>query len=1563
MLNIKIPKMKTKSFLSLILLILFLQVDAQKATWNLNTYPGPGHIHNPGPWDDGQGYSRTEKSYGFGMHPNNPDFMIYLTDIGGIAVCSDGYEFTNIDLFEDWSGVGVGFDPFDDSTAYINLNSSIPGTGGWYRTTDAGSTWSLMLERPTNEIMLRGNSATKWYLEHGRMVGQEDHIYVATRDGLMRSTDNGDNWESIGFEGQEILMIRMSRDGTKLYIIPRAPGKEYGSLWRIDDGDISTLKEVNTADITSIDVHPTEPDSGWVITNIVSLCSFSGGGTHISTPVITNGNRLNNVQINPYNGDHIVASGGGRLSEGTLYISIDGGLSFQSPTSEKNSGFYTWIKDYSPTNYNGPINDYYIDEDLSGSPGSRVFGFANDSTIKSYMMLGWIRGPYKSTDYGFHFEPFGFGGNSKPASTGSLAIYSEDTMAVGKAEGGLFLTSDGGLNWKEYNCYNHPDINCNGWGWTHRSGWGMAFHPENPNIVLAAFSDDPMDIYRTEDFGESWTKVGSVDLLPGASKEIFWSKSNPDIVYVSHMKSSNGGKSFTEMDFTLADISPTNGNLIIGYYWVGNGPIHYMLSKDAGETWTEVPVAPSAIYFGRDIAPRGDKNSGVVIDPRDIHDPTKGGKWRLLVGGRDGSGIYEFLASNESGSEGKWIKHDQGINQEATWVGKDLLTKKGNYRPCALDEVVFDPRPGYHNIVYAASSSQWQSGEGYYQQIYRSLDHGSTWHKIVGEGFPGIRDHLSASAVAVCPVTGEFHVVSKEGIFSVDVSAYDPSGDIIPPSTPENLSVTNSGKNIVELSWDASTDNTGVEGYIIYRDSVRVGATKYTMYTDGHIIAGNQNYEYAVRSYDAANNLSDTTNHVKTNTEPVIFEPAAHYKLDGSGTSVLDATPNNNNGWFVNLNDTNRRNNGVRENCILFHDVSGYIEAPAYVGASDELTISFWMKINSPVDAVLFDKMPQTGKAGWKILLEKDGTLIAQVGSIKDNQSIGGNEMCYELDQWNFYAVKFSSTNQNTEIIKNGHTWITDWESKVSYSVYSVNESETNLRIAGNRGVQIDEVKILHASSAEHANEYIFDLKENIAITADTVTGMPLAPGTYLFPETLTLDKSIIENLEVSKYDTIHASLLPSNSFNAHIQWQTENKEIVSIVESNDTMAVVYAKNSGETLLTAYSEEGGLSASCSITTINYSEVPIAWYRFENNAIDYAGAHHARLKNNPSFDNSDFREGGYALILSAPDTQWVDFTHDDFRSAMTQRSVSMWFKATSTTGSQTLYDEGGTDKGVGIRINNGNIEALAMQTFNTISTSIPFTSTDWTHLAMVYNRDSLKLFLNGRKVDEQLTTEWTQIDYHWDPMGVGASFWYDIFGQGGKDTVSHYFDGKLDDVRIFSGALDEEEIVKIYKEGGGLLNYFLTVSAENGSIIVDPAGGIYTEGSSVLLTANPEENFLFDTWQGDASGKNNPLRIIMNEDKSITANFILNNAILNLNHDEIHVYPNPVSKGKVNILFDVASGNKHLMLYDLNGRIVSATKSSNAEKVTLDVEQLKRGIYMLKIYSENTFHGSVKILIE
>lgn len=94
--------------------------------------------------------------------------------------------------------------------------------------------------------------------------------------------------------------------------------------------------------------------------------------------------------------------------------------------------------------------------------------------------------------------------------------------------------------------------------------------------------------------------------------------------------------------------------------------------------------------------------------------------------------------------------------------------------------------------------------------------------------------------------------------------------DNIPTDTQKPTSPTNlKGKIVsgtrVDLSWSASTDNTGVSGYRIYRNNTLIKIKSGRTYADKSVKSG-KTYTYYVRAYDAAGNISSRSNLLRVTT-------------------------------------------------------------------------------------------------------------------------------------------------------------------------------------------------------------------------------------------------------------------------------------------------------------------------------------------------------------------------------------------------------------------------------------------------------------------------------------------------------------------------------------------------------------------------------------------------------------------------------------------------------------------------------------------------------------------------
>ena len=71
-------------------------------------------------------------------------------------------------------------------------------------------------------------------------------------------------------------------------------------------------------------------------------------------------------------------------------------------------------------------------------------------------------------------------------------------------------------------------------------------------------------------------------------------------------------------------------------------------------------------------------------------------------------------------------------------------------------------------------------------------------------------------------------------------------------------------------------------------------------------------------------------------------------------------------------------------------------------------------------------------------------------------------------------------------------------------------------------------------------------------------------------------------------------------------------------------------------------------------------------------------------------------------------------------------------------------------------------------------------------------------------------------------------------------------------------------------------YTLTVTASHGTVSKTPNKASYTHGETVTVEATPDAGYSFANWSGDLTGSSNPATLVMDADKSVTANFAKDN---------------------------------------------------------------------------------------
>jgi hypothetical protein len=190
---------------------------------------------------------------------------------------------------------------------------------------------------------------------------------------------------------------------------------------------------------------------------------------------------------------------------------------------------------------------------------------------------------------------------------------------------------------------------------------------------------------------------------------------------------------------------------------------------------------------------------------------------------------------------------------------------------------------------------------------------------------------------------------------------------------------------------------------------------------------------------------------------------------------------------------------------------------------------------------------------------------------------------------------------------------------------------------------------------------------------------------------------------------------------------------------------------------------------------------VAWYRFENNYQDSAGTNHGDPCGAPVFNSTDYREGSYSIELDGDDYVVTDANATDLGIAgNAAKSVTAW-ALTRSFNNGGIFDMGNYSAGQNFCLRTQTTDNLwRTQLWGATTHDIDFTydSLDkWVHFALVHEPNETTVYADGHLV--------TQAERVLD-TGDNVPFRVGLYSTG------DYFDGQIDDVRVYNRALSQGE---------------------------------------------------------------------------------------------------------------------------------------------------------------------------
>lgn len=353
---------------------------------------------------------------------------------------------------------------------------------------------------------------------------------------------------------------------------------------------------------------------------------------------------------------------------------------------------------------------------------------------------------------------------------------------------------------------------------------------------------------------------------------------------------------------------------------------------------------------------------------------------------------------------------------------------------------------------------------------------------------------------------------------------------------------------------------------------------------------------------------------------------------------------------------------------------------------------------------------------------------------------------------------------------------------------------------------------------------------------------------------------------------------------------------------------------------------------------------IAYWPFNGNANDESGNGNNGTVYGATLVADRFGNPNSAYSFNGIDNS-IEIVNNLLPDTPTSYSISVWIKPFTTDDGCIISDRSSLTWDYKYFLNTNPLRLSTSSNTNTCVNTTFFNSqtvnlNSWQQLIVVLNTsdNTIKSFINGTLVDTHSGFCWPdQIT----PTSIGAS-------PNPIGETQYFFNGHIDDIRIYNRVLAQSEIEALFNEDQCNLDVSLT---QNENILAaNQSGATYQwlDCNNNFAALDGETNQSFTATQNGSYA----VEITQGNCVDTSACYTVTSlaTIENSLGTEITVYPNPTN-GLLTIDLGKVFNDLTISICDVNGKLISQTACKPTQNVEFNIEAIQ-GIYLLTINSGN-----------